>query len=171
VSRIKGTRSSAALIVAVVALVAALGGGAVAGVTISKLNKKEKKQVKRIAKKLDGRAIKSIPAGPRGPEGPKGDSGFSGLEKVQATSGSLTTSDSSSPKLVSAICPAGKRAVTGSYSIDGGYTGSRPNIYGNPVARYFNVEADRVTVEASETGSGTSAGWRVRVWAQCADAE
>jgi hypothetical protein len=49
-SRFKGTKPSAALIVAVIALVAALGGGAVAGVTISKLNKKERKQVKRIAK-------------------------------------------------------------------------------------------------------------------------
>ncbi len=50
-SRIKGKRPSAALVVAIVALVAALGGGAVAGVTISKLNKKEKKQVTKIAKK------------------------------------------------------------------------------------------------------------------------
>jgi hypothetical protein len=74
-SRIKGTKSSAALLVAVIALVAALGGGAVAGVTISKLNNKEKKQVKRIAKRkakrLD-RKIELLP-GPPGPStGPAG---------------------------------------------------------------------------------------------------
>jgi len=77
-SRIKGIRSSAALMVAVVALVAALGGGAVAGVTISKLNKKEKKQVKRISRKQARKAVSGIPAGPKGeqgPIGPKGDAG------------------------------------------------------------------------------------------------
>jgi len=81
VARIKGIKSSAALMVAVVALISALGGGAVAGVTISKLNKKEKKQVKRISKriskkqarKLDKR-IELLP-GPNGPKGPKGDAG------------------------------------------------------------------------------------------------
>ncbi len=50
-SRIKGTKSSAALIVALVALVAALGGGAVAGVAVTSLSKKDKKQVKKIARK------------------------------------------------------------------------------------------------------------------------
>lgn len=49
-SRIEGTRSSAALIVSVVALAAALGGGAVAGVAVTSLNKGEKTIVKRIAK-------------------------------------------------------------------------------------------------------------------------
>jgi hypothetical protein len=49
--RIKQTKPSAALIVAVVALVAALGGGAVAGVAVTSLNKKDKKQVTKIAKK------------------------------------------------------------------------------------------------------------------------
>jgi hypothetical protein len=71
-SRIKGRRPSASIIVAVVALVAALGSSAVAGVTISKLNNKEKKQVKRLskkqAKKLD-RKIELLP----GPKGPKGE--------------------------------------------------------------------------------------------------
>jgi hypothetical protein len=77
-ARIKGIRSSAALIVAVLALITALGGGAVAGVTISKLNKKEKKQVKRISKRISkkqarklDRRIKLLP----GPTGPKGDAG------------------------------------------------------------------------------------------------
>jgi hypothetical protein len=65
-SRIKGTKSSAALLVAVIALVAALGGGAVAGVTISKLNKKERKQVKKIAKKQAKKQSKKAATGPAG---------------------------------------------------------------------------------------------------------
>jgi hypothetical protein len=56
-SRIKGTKSSAALIVAVVALVAALGGGAVAGVAVTSLNKKDKKQVRKISKKEANKRI------------------------------------------------------------------------------------------------------------------
>lgn len=70
-ARIKGIRSSAALVVAVVALVSALGGGAVAGVTISKLNKKETKQVKRISKKQARKLDKRIELLP----GPKGETG------------------------------------------------------------------------------------------------
>jgi hypothetical protein len=71
-SRIKGSRSSAALLVAVIALVAALGGGAVAGVTISKLNNKEKKQVKRLSKKQARKLDRRIELLP-GPKGPKGE--------------------------------------------------------------------------------------------------
>jgi mevalonate kinase len=96
-SRIKGTKSSAALLVAVIALVAALGGGAVAGVTISKLNKKERKQVKRLskkqAKKLD-RRIELLP-GPRGPAGPKGDTGSAAAFAHVEYTGTVTESRSS----------------------------------------------------------------------------
>jgi len=77
--RIKGTKSSAALLVAVVALVAALGGGAVAGVAVTSLNKEEKTQVKKISKKQAKKLDKKIellpgPQGERGPEGPPGPS-------------------------------------------------------------------------------------------------
>ena len=49
--RIRQTKPSAALIVAVVALVAALAGTAIAGVAVTSLSKKDKKQVTKIAKK------------------------------------------------------------------------------------------------------------------------
>jgi hypothetical protein len=73
--RIKGTRPSAALIVAVVALVAALAGGAVAGVAVTALNKQEKKQVKKIARKQAKKQIEKAPAAPPGPKGEDGEEG------------------------------------------------------------------------------------------------
>jgi hypothetical protein len=80
VSRIKGAKPSAALVVAVIALVAALGGGAVAGVAVTSLNKKDKKQVRKIskkeAKKLDEK-IELLP-GPQGLQGEQGEPGDPG---------------------------------------------------------------------------------------------
>ncbi|MBK5118064.1 MAG: hypothetical protein JJE23_14260, partial [Thermoleophilia bacterium] len=81
--RIKRTRPSAALIIAVVALVAALGGGAVTGVAVTALNKQEKKQVKKISKKQAKKLDKKIeltpgPKGDQGSAGPKGDQGPAG---------------------------------------------------------------------------------------------
>ena len=52
-SRIKRTRPSPAILVAVIALVAALGGSAVAEVATTSLSKGDKKQVKKLAKKQD----------------------------------------------------------------------------------------------------------------------
>jgi len=80
--RIKGTKPSAALIVAVVALVAALGGGAVAGVAVTSLNKKDKKQVEKISKKQAKKLDKKIELLP----GPKGDQGLKGDPGQDATS-------------------------------------------------------------------------------------
>ena len=56
-SRIKGAKPSAALLVAVVALVVALGGGAVAGVAVTVLNNKEKKEVRKLARKQANKRI------------------------------------------------------------------------------------------------------------------
>ena len=49
--KIKRTKPSPALLVAVVALVAALAGTAIGGVAVTSLSKKDKKQVTKIAKK------------------------------------------------------------------------------------------------------------------------
>ena len=60
-SRIRRTRPSPAILVAVIALVAALGGSAVAEVaTTSKLDKKEKKQTKKIAKKQANKVVDGV---------------------------------------------------------------------------------------------------------------
>jgi hypothetical protein len=106
VSRIKGTKSSAALIVAVVALVAALGGGAVAGVTISKLKPKEKSQVKRISKKQAKKLDKKIELLP----GPKGDQGPPGQN---ATENVVVRESAVSSGLRTVSCMDGERVVGG----------------------------------------------------------
>lgn len=64
VSRIKGRRPSAGLVVAVVALIAALAGTAVGGVAVTSLNKEDKTQVKKIAKKQARKQIKKLAAAP-----------------------------------------------------------------------------------------------------------
>lgn len=77
------------------------------------------------------------PAGPQGSAGPQGPSGVSGLEIVNATS----ALDSSTEKVMTAICPAGKKVVGG-----GGYA--------------FNLTyPDEVALVASFPVNGTS--WRV----------
>jgi hypothetical protein len=116
VSGIKGTKSSAALIVAVVALVAALGGGAVAGVTISKLNNKEKEQVKRIAERKAKRLDKKIellpgPQGERGPQGEPGEDATNLFGFIQALGGGPKLQYGSGVNAVSEV-------ETGEYRVD-----------------------------------------------------
>ncbi|MCZ7588633.1 MAG: collagen-like protein [Gaiella sp.] len=59
--------------------------------------------------------------GPAGPQGPKGDPGaagppgVSGIERVVA----FSASDSTSPKIVDAVCPAGKKAIGGGHQLGG----------------------------------------------------
>jgi hypothetical protein len=96
VSRIRGTKSSAALIVAVVALVAALGGGAVAEVTISKLDKNKVKRIsKKQARKLDKKI--ELKPGPPGEDATKlfayvKDGGPSGSVEIVYGSGAVGVS-------------------------------------------------------------------------------
>jgi hypothetical protein len=81
-SRIKRTKPSPALIIAVVALVAALAGTAVGGVTVSALKKGEKQQVKKISKRVSKKQAKKLdrkiellpgPQGAQGEQGPQGE--------------------------------------------------------------------------------------------------
>lgn len=64
--------------------------------------------------------------GPAGPQGPKGDpgtaggSGVSGIERVVA----FSANDSTSPKLVDAVCPAGKKAIGGGHQLGGAGEGN-----------------------------------------------
>lgn len=65
--------------------------------------------------------------GPAGPQGPKGDPGaagapgVSGIERVIA----LSANDSTSPKIVDATCPAGKKVIGGGHQLGGA---GAPNI-------------------------------------------
>jgi hypothetical protein len=170
--RIKGTKSSAALLVAVVALVAALGGGAVAGVAVTSLNKKEKKQVKTIAKKQSKKAVKGIPAGPKGdpgPQGPKGDQGDvgpPGLSGVETT-GVSSANDSSSPKDLSADCPEGKTPIAATYDIQGLKSGTPPNATANAVVDALEIFPTGAYLSAYEITS-TSESWNVVLRVTCA---
>lgn len=56
-----------------------------------------------------------IPAGPPGPAGPAGPPGISQKQVVTAQ----TATDSSTPKSITATCPAGKQAVAGGANLTG----------------------------------------------------
>jgi hypothetical protein len=56
-----------------------------------------------------------IPAGPAGPQGPAGPPGVSQRQVVTAS----TATDSSTPKQVTATCPAGKQAIGGGAGLTG----------------------------------------------------
>ncbi|MBK5118065.1 MAG: collagen-like protein [Thermoleophilia bacterium] len=190
--RIKRTKPSPALLVAVVALVAALGGGAVAGVAVTSLNKKETKKVRMIAKKQAKKLDKKIElkpgpngeqgaAGPNGeqgaagPEGdtgakgdpgPQGEPGLSGVERVAAAS----PLNSNSPKDLQATCPEGKRAIGASYDISGGKTGVPPNVVSGVVADYLSTSAATASLSVYESASTTD-NWSVSLQATCAIVE
>jgi hypothetical protein len=55
------------------------------------------------------------PSGPKGDQGPAGPPGLSGLQWVIAA----TPNDSTSPKVVDATCPAGKKVVGGGHQLGG----------------------------------------------------
>lgn len=59
-----------------------------------------------------------IPAGPAGPAGPQGPAGTPGVTQREVVTVN-TASDSSSPKQLTATCPAGKVVIGGGAEIDG----------------------------------------------------
>ena len=178
----KASRISPALLVAIVALVASLGGGAVAGVAVNALNKKEKKQVRKISKKQAKKQVRKVPAGPRGATGPQGiagtpgiagqvgttgpqgDPGLSGLERVTSQSANNSVSE----KVISADCPEGKSAIGAGFDLSGGKSGTPPNHYSGVVADSLTILPDSASIEAFESGSGTSGSWRVSLTVTCA---
>lgn len=96
--------------------------------------------------------------GPPGERGPAGPPGVSGYQIVTAE----TTSDSTSPKGVTAVCPTGKRAIGGGGEVGG----AQPR----EVALQATIPLGNGTgwqAEAAETVA-TTALWTVRAWAICA---
>jgi hypothetical protein len=115
VSRTRGTKSSAALIVAVVALIAALSGGAIAGVAVTSLNKKEKKQVSKISKKQGKKqAVKQI-----GKVAPLG--------KLTYVTAETTANGEPNQAVNPAVCPSGSKVI------GGGIKMSNPGVFGGTV--------------------------------------
>ncbi len=134
-------RPSPAMVVACLALLVALGGTGVAAVSIvipknSVGTPQLKKNAVTSAKVKNGSLLtvdfkagqlpagpqgpagSQGPAGPQGPKGDKGDPGSPGLSNVQfVIKGSAN--DSTSPKIVDAVCPAGKKAIGGGHQLGG----------------------------------------------------
>ena len=118
------------------------------------------------------------PKGDTGPQGPKGDTGapgaegepgISGLQRVAAES--AFNSDSS--KIVTATCPAGKRAIGSGAEVNGGLSGDLPNtltdvVIGAVVPTAETVVPGRVLAAAVEE-EPTADAWSVTAFAICAN--
>jgi hypothetical protein len=118
----------------------------------------------------DGRFPQAVvpfgPPGPRGDKGERGEPGPAGLAGLRAVS-VTTAADSSSPKSVTATCPAGKRVLGGGATIIGA------GIDGPVVTQSQPVGADATSVDswaatAVEVGAYASS-WRLIAYALCAD--
>ena len=118
------------------------------------------------------------PKGDTGPQGPKGDTGapgaegepgISGLQRVAAES----AFNSNSFKIVTATCPAGKRAIGSGALVDGGLSGDLPNtltdvVIGAVVPTAETVVPGRVLAAAVEE-EPTADAWSVTAFAICAN--
>lgn len=176
-------RPSPAMVVSLIALFCSLGGVSY-GVATGSIDSREIKNNTVRSKDIRNNTVRSrdvrnrsllardfkpgqLPAGPRGATGAQGAPGVSGLERVIAES----DTDSISPKVVGAECPAGKRAIGSGGLISGGtrpdgqtdvvMTAIVPSGVGLPV---------RVSVQAREE-EPTSDNWDVSAIAICANVE
>jgi len=104
------------------------------------------------------------PQGEPGPAGPQGPAGISGLERVVGTSGN----NSDSPKSAVATCPDGKKVIgTGSF-LQGGASGSSPNLLTDVAMRATLVDPNLTTVQAiAAEEEPTSANWGLTAYAIC----
>jgi Collagen triple helix repeat (20 copies) len=102
--------------------------------------------------------------GPAGPQGPAGVSGVSGLERVVA--GSANNSDS--PKSAVATCPAGKKVLgTGSF-VQGGASGSAPNLLTDVAVLATLVDPNLTSVQAiAAEEESTGSNWGLTAYAMC----
>ncbi|HXF98055.1 MAG TPA: hypothetical protein VNJ46_05525 [Gaiellaceae bacterium] len=98
-----------------------------------------------------------LPAGPPGPAGPQGPPGLSGLQVVVAE----TATSSASPKTITAVCPAGKRAIAGGIEV-GGAGRSRVTVTESHPTGDTSWEAEAFEAVA------TAAAWKLVVHAVCA---
>ncbi len=100
------------------------------------------------------------PQGATGPQGPSGAAGVSGIEVVVA----ISALDSNASKIVSAACPAGKRALGGGASI---IPGNALLALGTHAPMVSNGNPVGWTAEGHETAAFAGA-WAVQVQAICA---
>jgi hypothetical protein len=104
------------------------------------------------------------PRGAAGPQGEPGPAGISGLERVTGSS----ANNSQSPKSATATCPAGKKVLgTGSF-VQGGATGSAPDLLTDVAVLATLVDADLTTVQAiAAEEEPTGANWGLTAYAMC----
>lgn len=173
-----GTRFGYANVTATVALFIALGGTAIAARDALDGHEIEKRSIpgNRLAKNSVGtKEVKGLvagdfqpgqlPAGPRGAtgeQGPAGPTGIDGLEQVINSS----PVNNMTPKLVTATCPPGKRAISGGAT----HSNASPGliVIDQIQPSDENTVPGAVTVSAYETGTITS--WSVTAFANCVDA-
>jgi hypothetical protein len=184
--RLTRHRPSPAFVLALVALVFALAGTGVAAVTATiPPNSVGKLQLKKnavIGGKIKDGEVRSqdiangtittrdvrngtllrvdFKAGqaPSGPPGPAGPPGVTGLQRAEAS----TSTDSGSPKMVSATCPAGKHVIGGGARITGpGFTEV------SVVDSYPEADGSKWNARAVEV-NGTGSSWALTAFAICA---
>ena len=119
--------------------------------------------------------------GPKGDKGDKGDKGLQGDPGPQGVPGvsgyqvvtAIGPSDTGDQKSFSAVCPAGKKAISGGATVfaDTGsaFVGDRAAIHASFPATTFGPN-DTWAVQAVETASDTSSTWHLKVYAVCVDA-
>lgn len=108
------------------------------------------------------------PVGPAGPAGPAGPPGVSGYQVVMASS----STDSSTLRSATALCPPGKRALGGGADIDGTF----PNGTSESNPDVFLTDSQPVTINgqpgwqgvAREDDPGYDTNWRVDAYVVCA---
>lgn len=109
--------------------------------------------------------------GATGPRGSTGSRGVSGLERVSMSS----ATDSTSPKQVTATCPAGKRAIGAAGGLAGGTgTSGTPPDATSEVVIYRIVPSPETTVPGDVTVTAFEedpygSNWQVEATALCAD--
>lgn len=115
---------------------------------------------------LRGQRGPAGPAGPQGPKGDKGDPGSAGTAGVTEVELVTRTSDatSASPRQLSVLCPAGKRAIAGGTQVPF-------NVAGLVLVASIPIVADGSAIgwrgQAVEA-SPTPATWAITVHAICA---
>jgi hypothetical protein len=162
---------SPATVIACVALLVSLAGTSVAAVTAIPRSSVGTAQLKDNA--VTSRKVKNfsllrrdfkrgqIPPGPtgaRGPQGPAGPAGISALERRDI----VTPTSSANTKTLSAVCPTGKRIVSGGARATGAGAGKVSIVEAFPDSDGTKFNATAREVDA------TAFTWALQVYAMCA---
>lgn len=176
-------RPSPGTVIACVALVVACTGTATAATLITgaqiKNNSVTTKDVKNKSLRAGDFKPGALPRGPAGtagatgPQGPQGTQGTQGLQGGPGLSAleyvyATTPTNSESPKEANATCPSGKTAISASYNIVGGKTGTSPNTLLEVVVDVVGTAGAQGFADGYETDP-TGETWSVDLAVLCAE--